>query len=251
MKAIVHTEHGPPDVLQLKEVATPVPKDNEVLIRNHAAAVAIEDTNMRASPGLGGPGRSKETIPGTYLAGDVETVGSDVSRFGKGDQVFGFTGWRLLGACAQYTCMPENGALASMPSNMSYEEAAAVPNGALTALPFLRDSGKIQSGQKVLIYGASGAVGTAAVQIARYYGAQVTGVCSTRNFELVKELGASWVIDYTKEDFTQSGQTYDIIFDAVGKSSFSRCRNSLTQKGSILLLSLCLTLCFRCSGLQS
>jgi NADPH:quinone reductase-like Zn-dependent oxidoreductase len=234
MRAIVYTEHGPPEVLQLKEVAKPVPKDNEVLIRNYATTVAIEDTNMRRSMGLSGPGTGKETIPGTYLAGEVEAVGKDVRRFRQGDQVYGFTGWRRLGAYAEYACVPENGALAIKPANLSYEEAATIPNGGLTALPFLRDMAKIRSGQQVLINGASGAVGTAAVQLARYYGAGVSGVCSTANLDLVRSLGAAKVIDYTQEDFTQSGQTYDIVFDAVGKSSFSQCKDSLTQKGFYL-----------------
>ena len=231
MKAIVCTEYGPPDVLQLKEVAKPVPKDNKVLIRIYATTVAIEDVMMRRN-GLGKP---KETILGTILAGEVEAAGKDVKRFRIGDQVYGFTGFfGGLGTCAEYVCMPEKGCLASKPANMTYEEAAAIPDGGLTALPFLRDVAKIQSGQRVLVYGASGAVGTAAVQLARYYGAKVTGVCSTSNLEMVRSLGADSVIDYTKEDFTQSDQTYDIIFDAVGKSSFSRCRNSLTQRGIYL-----------------
>ena len=235
MKAIVHTEYGPPEVLRLREVAKPVPKDNEVLIRIYATTVAIEDSNMRrGSLRSAGSQKSRETIPGTYLAGEVETAGKRVRRFSKGDQVYGFTGWRQKGTCAEYTCVPENGSLAIKPSNMTYEEAAAIPNGGLTALPFLRDTGKIQSGQRVLINGASGAVGTAAVQLARYYGAKVTGVCSTANLELVRSLGADEVSDYTKEDFTQAGQSYDIIFDAVGKASFSHCRDSLTPRGIYL-----------------
>jgi D-arabinose 1-dehydrogenase-like Zn-dependent alcohol dehydrogenase len=208
MKAVVCTEYGPPDVLQLQEVAKPVPKDNEVLIRVYAAAVTIEDTAMRRN----GLGASKKAILGTNLAGEVETVGKDVRQFRKGDQVYGFTGFfGRMGAHAQYTCMSEKRRLARKPANMTYEEAAAVPDGGLTALPFLRDVGKIRSGQGVLIYGASGAVGTAAVQLARIYGAKVTGVCSTANLELVRSLGADSVIDYTKEDFAQTGQTYDII----------------------------------------
>jgi NADPH:quinone reductase-like Zn-dependent oxidoreductase len=235
MKAMVCTEYGPPEVLQLKEIAKPVPKDNQVLIRIYATTVTIEDVAMRRSTGPTGLRGPKETILGTELAGEIESVGKDVKRFKKGDQVYGFTGFfGGLGTYAEYACMPEKGCLASKPVNMTYEEAAAVLDGGLTALPFLRDVGKIRSGQRVLIYGASGAVGTAAVQLARTYGAKVTGVCSTANLELVESLGADKVIDYTKEDFTKSGRTYDIIFDAVGKSSFSHCKNSLTQRGIYL-----------------
>ena len=234
MKAIVYTKFGSPDVLKLQEVAKPAPKDNEVLIRIVATTVAVEDPGIRARPGLNGFLKPKRSILGFYLAGEVEAVGKDVKRFKKGDKVYGNTGLSLLGTYAEYICMPEDGTLAMKPANITDEEAAALPNGALTALPFLRDKGNIKSGQKVLIYGASGAVGTIAVQLAKYFGADVTGVCSTTNLELVKSLGADKVIDYTQEDFTKNGQTYDIIFDTVGKSAFSRCKDSLTENGIYL-----------------
>jgi len=234
MKAIVYTKFGSPDVLKLQEVTKPAPKDNEVLIRIVATTVAVEDPGIRARPGLNGFLKPKRSILGFYLAGEVEAVGKDVKRFKKGDKVYGNTGLSLLGTYAEYICMPEDGALAMKPANITDEEAAALPNGALTALPFLRDKGNIKSGQKVLIYGASGAVGTIAVQLAKYFGADVTGVCSTTNLELVKSLGADKVIDYTQEDFTKNGQTYDIIFDTVGKSAFSRCKDSLTENGIYL-----------------
>jgi len=231
MKAIVYTKFGPPEVLQLQEVAKPTPKAHEVLIKIMATTVVKEDPDMRSSPGVNGVFKPSHPILGQELAGQVEAIGSAVTRLKPGDQVFGMV---FFGAYAEYICMPENGALALKPANISYEDAASIPNGALTALPFLRDKGKIQSGQTVLIYGASGSVGAAAVQLAKYYGTKVTGVCSTSNLEWVKSLGADQVIDYTQEDFTENGKTYDIIFDTVGKRSFSECKGSLTDAGVYL-----------------
>ena len=245
MKAIVCTEYGSPDVLKLKEVEKPVPKDNEVLVKIYATSVTAGDCNARGfvfiPPGLGpvarlmlGFKKPKKDILGADLAGEIEAAGKDVRLFKEGDQVYGIDG-NGLGPYAEYKCMSEAGALAIKPANITYEEAVAIPCGALTALYFLKEKGNIQSGQKVLVNGASGSVGTAAVQIAKAFGAEVTGVCSTTNLELVKSLGADKVIDYTREDFTTNGETYDLILDpVVGKTSFSRCKNSLKQNGFYL-----------------
>ncbi len=244
MKAIVYTEYGPPDVLQLREVDKPVPRDNEVLIRVYATSVTTGDCNARNAvfvpAGFGllqrlvfGLRTPKRPILGVELAGEIAAIGQNVTQFRPGAQVFGLDGVRL-GAYAEYKCMPEAGGLALKPANLTYEEAAVLPNGALTALTFLRDKGNIQRGQKVLIYGASGSVGSAAVQLAKYYEAEVTGVCSTSNLDMVTSLGADRIIDYTQEDFTKGDETYDLIFDTVGKTSFSGCKNSLQPTGRYL-----------------
>jgi len=245
VKVILHTHYGSPDLLQLKEMDTPVPRDNEVLIAVRATTVSTGDCNMRNLTfvtksmrplarlmfGIGKPWRPR--VLGTELAGEVERTGKDVKRFKKGDRIVASTGM-AGGGHAQYACLPEQGALTLKSDSLSFDEAVAIPFGANTALYFLRDLGKIQAGQEVLIIGASGSIGSAAVQLAKHFGATVTGVCSRANVEMVKSLGADNLIDYTKEDFTKNGQTYDVIFDAVGKSSPSRDKRSLKKNGFYL-----------------
>ena len=244
MKAIVYTKYGPPDVLQLKEVAKPIPKNNEVLIKTHATTVTSGDWRARSLDvpvGFGliarlvfGVLRPRQPILGTELAGEVESVGKDVKKFKVGDQVFAFNGVGM-GCHAEYKCMPEDGAVVLMPANLTYDEAAAISFGGTTALNFFKRA-KLQNGEKVLINGASGGVGTAAVQLAKHFGADVTGVCSTVNLELVRSLSANHVIDYTREEFTENGETYDIIVDTVGTAPFSRSKSSLKERGRLLLV---------------
>jgi len=243
MRAIVCTRYGPPDVLQLKEVGIPTPKDDEVLIRVHAATVMAGDCQLRSMSlplswqpvarigfGFRGPRRK---ILGQELAGEIESVGSDVRLFKKGQEVFALTGFRL-GAYAEYDCLPEKGVIASKPANVTYEEAAAVPTGGLHALHFLRRA-NIQSGERVLINGAGGTIGTFAVQLAKLHGAEVTAVDSTWKLDMLRSIGADKVVDYTKDDFTKRAETYDVIFDAVGTTSYSDCIRLLKGNGSYLL----------------
>lgn len=244
MKAIVYERYGPPEVLQLKEVEKPTPKDNEVLIKTHATTVTSGDWRVRSlnvPAGFGlimrlvfGVSRPKQPILGTELAGVIESVGKDVSKFKVGDQVFAFSD-AAMGCHAEYKCMPQDGAIALKPANLTFDETAAISFGGTTALSFLR-RGKLQRGESVLVNGASGGVGTAVVQLAKHFGADVTGVCSTANVELVRSLGASRVIDYTKEDFTQNGETYDVIVDTVGTAPFSRSKASLKEGGRLLMV---------------
>lgn len=250
MKAVVCTKYGPPEVLQLREVAKPTPKDREVLIKICATAVTASDVIIRSAklPLISallmrvvlGFTKPRKSILGLVVAGDIEAVGNEVTRFRPGDQIYGFTGFGF-GSYAEYTCMPEEesirGCLAIKPVTISYEEAAAVPYGAMLAMHSLK-TGNVQPGQKVLIYGASGAIGTTAVQLAKYYGAEVTGVCSTTNVDLVKTLGAANVVDYTRQDCLSGGERYDFVLDAVGKRKSSKlklqCRNALTANGKYI-----------------
>ena len=242
MKAVVYTKYGPPEVLRLTEMPKPIPKDNEVLIKILATTVTAADWRVRSLDvpvGFGlisrlvlGISKPKQPILGTELAGEIESVGKDVSKFKAGDPVFAFSGIGM-GCHAEYKCMPEDGAVVLKPANLSYDEAAAMSFGGTTALDFFR-RGKLRSGEKVLVNGASGAVGTAAVQLAKHFGADVTGVCSTANLELVRSLGADHVIDYTKEDFTRNGETYDVIVDAAGTAPFTRSKGSLKERGRLL-----------------
>jgi NADPH:quinone reductase-like Zn-dependent oxidoreductase len=244
MKAIVYQRYGAPEVLEEQELTKPVPGDNEVLIRSHATTVTSGDWRMRSldvPPGFGlfarlafGVRGPRKQILGSELAGEVEAVGQDVTRFGVGDRVFSFDGFGM--ACyVEYKCVPEDGVLARIPAGLSYEEAAALSFGGTTALHYLR-KGKLQRGERVLVNGASGGVGTAAVQLAKHFGAEVTGVCSAANAELVRSLGADHVIDYAEEDFSKSGQTYDVIVDTAGTAPYARCKGSLRKGGRLLLV---------------
>jgi NADPH:quinone reductase-like Zn-dependent oxidoreductase len=254
MKAIVYTKYGPPDVLQLKEVEKPVPKDNEILVRIHATPVSFGDKLVRNLKAITpkkfhmpfafwlfaklyfGFRKPRITILGSEFAGEIEAIGKDVKKFREGDRVFGYCGSRM-GAYAEYLCMPEDGVLALKPANMTFAEAAAVPYGAIMALNLLRKV-DLRPGQRVLVNGASGGIGPFVVQLAKsHFGASVTGVCSTPRLEYVKSLGADKVIDYTREDFTDSGETYDFIIDILGKSSFSRVKRSLKPNGRCFLVS--------------
>jgi NADPH:quinone reductase-like Zn-dependent oxidoreductase len=245
VKAILHTRYGPPDLLQIKEVDKPTPKDNEVLVAIHATTVSTGDCNMRNFTfvtrsmlpfaklmfGIGKPWKAR--VLGTELAGEVESVGKDVKKFKKGDRIVASTGM-AGGGHAQYTCLPETGALVLKADSLSWEEAVSIPFGANTALYFLRDLGKLEAGQQLLIIGASGSIGSAGVQLAKHFGATVTAVCSGANIDMVTSLGADRATDYTKEDFTTKADTYDVIFDIVGATSFRRCRHALKPHGVFL-----------------
>ena len=238
MKAIVSTGYGGPEVLQLQTVDKPTPKENEVLIKIHAAGITTAETMMRTGyPIIGrlfmGLTKPKNSISGTSFSGVVEAIGENVSMFKKGEKVFGES-LEFFGTYAEYVCIKEDGIITNKPENISFEESAVVGDGAITSWNFLQELTQLEAGQSILINGASGSLGTAAVQIAKHLGAEVTGVCSTKNVALVNSLGADYVIDYKKEDFTQNGKTYDIIYDTVGKSSFSKCKKSLKERGAYI-----------------
>ena len=244
MRAVVYDRYGPPDVLRLEDVERPVPKEDEVLVEIRAAAVtradcATREANRRSglavtllSRSISGLRRPRQRVLGSELAGVVEAVGAAVTEFAVGDHVFASTGFRF-GAHAEFVCLPESARIAHMPAGLSFKEAAAVCDGGLNALWCLRHA-DLRKGKMILVYGASGSIGTAGVQLAKHFGCDVTAVCNTKNLELVKSLGADRVLDYTKEDFTRNGQTYDVIFDAVGKHSFRRCEGSLKRGGRYL-----------------
>ncbi|MBF8290224.1 MAG: NADPH:quinone reductase and related Zn-dependent oxidoreductase [Chloroflexi bacterium] len=237
MRAVVHDRYGPPEVLRLEEVERPVPKDDEVLVKVHATTVNRTDTGFRSadlfiSRFFTGLLRPKQKIPGSEFAGMVEAVGAAVTEFTAGDRVFG----ARSGANAEFVCVRERRIIVPMPAGMTFEEAASIPDGAILALACLR-AAEVQAdrpGRRILIYGASGSIGTAAVQLARFFGAHVTAVCGTKNVDLVRSLGTDEVIDYTREDFTKNGQTYDVVFDAVGKHSFRRSRRSIRSGGMFI-----------------
>jgi 2-desacetyl-2-hydroxyethyl bacteriochlorophyllide A dehydrogenase len=238
MKAIIYTQYGPPEVLHLSEVEKPTPKDNEILLRIKATAVNSGDVRLRKADPFAvrfifGLLKPKINILGSVFSGEVESVGKQVKLFKAGDQVFGHIDMRF-GAYAEYLCLPEDGSIAMKPGNILHQEAAVIPFGGVTALHFIKKAA-IKPGQKVLVIGASGAVGSAAVQLAKAYGALVTGVCSTSNIDLVKSIGADYAIDYTKEDFTQNGERYDVIFDTVNSISVSRSLKSLSKNGTMIL----------------
>ena len=245
MKAIAWTKYGAPEVLELREFEKPSPKNKEVLVKIHASSVTAGDCRLRAFKipvGFWLPTRlvfglikPRNPIIGMDISGEIESVGEDVTQFKKGDKVYGTTGMRL-GANAEYTCLPENSALVKKPNNMSHEQAVATIFGGLTAIHFLRDKANIQRGQKVLVNGASGAVGSASIQLAKYFGAEITAVCSTSNIELVASLGAKKVIDYTEEDFTKSRESYDVILDTVGNLSLPQCEKLLRKQGKLILI---------------
>jgi NADPH:quinone reductase-like Zn-dependent oxidoreductase len=243
MKAITSRQYGSPSVIKIEDIDKPVPKENEILVKVSSAAVTSGDARIR---GLNVPfgfkfitrlvfgfKKPKQPVLGVVFSGIIESIGKDVKEFDIGDEVFGAS--NKFGSHAEYLAVPESGAVTIKPVNISFDEAAAIPFGGLTSLKYLRDFGKIKNGQKILIVGASGALGVYGVQLAKFYGAEVTGVCSTPNVKLVKSLGADKVIDYTITDFTQNGETYDIIYDTVGKTTFSACKRSLHKKGRLLL----------------